>query len=184
MNIKTKISFFFILANILSFAAHSMEVFKEGEEFRRTKSNSPVFLRYSSKITVTNYGLNLKRAGFEICTYNTNPAKREAVGYAIYEIRKDENTVEISWVKVNEDKQNAGYATEALQTLISLIKKKRESHFSNMSHCFLTIAKSKPAMKRVVEKLGFEESNLLFCPPEFNNFILSLDSCPADEKTP
>ncbi len=174
MKAKQYLAKLFLLFTFFSLPSHSMGIFNEGEEFRRTKSDSPVFLRYSNKITVTNFGLNLERAGFNIYTYDDIPAKREKIGYATYSINTKDDIVEISWVKINDDKQRKGYATEALQTLINVMKKKNNSHFSNVSSCFLCVGKSKLAMEKVAKKLGFMITDRFFCPEEINNFILPI----------
>lgn len=81
-------------------------LFKEGEDFRRTKANSPIFLRFSDHIHVKNYGrVSLTRSGFKIFTHSEDPTKYKEVGYITFEFKPHEHAIEFPWVFIAEKKE-------------------------------------------------------------------------------
>ncbi|NCP62932.1 MAG: GNAT family N-acetyltransferase [Alphaproteobacteria bacterium] len=168
---KLKILFtiitFFISSDKI-FASKGFE-FESGQQFHRTKANSPVFLQFSDKVLVENYGFNIERPGFEIRLLNT----RKKVGYISTLYKPEEKMIEISWVFINEDQRRHGYASHALLTVQGIFKKYQQ-FYPNAKRFYLTCGDDNTGMQSTAANAGFEITNDYFNPGFMVDFIKAI----------
>ncbi|MBS0185264.1 MAG: GNAT family N-acetyltransferase [Proteobacteria bacterium] len=164
-------AFFCLVLIFTAFSAKAMDFPKDGEEFRRTAANSPIFLKFSKSIKVNNYGLSLSREGFNIYLYDEKPERRQCIGYITFTLDESRKVIEFTWVKVNPNAEKMGYATEALRTAMGVLKKRKPEFFPWATHYFLSVGNSVgPAMKRVAEKNGFQVSKRFWHPETMTDY--------------
>jgi len=171
--------FFCLVSLFTTFSLQAMDpsenLFDEGKEFRRTAAGSPIFIRFSNRINVDNYGISIVRPGFNIYLYDENPANQRHIGYVTVALREEKKTVDFGWVKVNPQDQSKGYATEALRTAASALRA-HKAKFPWATHFFITVGKSVgPAMGRVAIKNGFTVSTRFFHPATMTDYEKLID---------
>lgn len=147
---------------------YATEPFEEGKEFRRTAAQSPIFLQYHNEVEFHDKGYSGKRPGFKIFTYDEKLENRKEVGYVIVAAFSD--VLSINWLRISESEQGKGYATAAIETIMSVYRKKHSQFFSGASHFFFSTNTGNKAMLRIGEKLGFTPSTRLYPHPGMLRF--------------
>ncbi len=160
-----KIYLFLLL--IFSFAVslhkiYGTEPFEENAQFRRTAAQSPIFLEYHQETDFHDKVYSGKRPGFKIFTYDEKVENRKEVGYIIVaNMSMLAPVLDISWLRIKEEYQGKGYATEAIRTVMGVYRVRQPKFFPRATHFFFSTGETNKAMIKIAQKLGFASSEKL-----------------------